>query len=45
MYKRQEYPYAYELLPSIVKHKHLLAAYAGVSVYNSFAYPLSLIHI
>ena len=43
LYHRQggtpEYPYAYELLPSIVKHKHHLAAYAGISIYNSFAYP------
>ncbi len=27
-----ENPYAYELLPSIVKHKHFRAAYAGVQI-------------
>jgi putative membrane-bound dehydrogenase-like protein len=43
LYHRQggapEYPYAFELLPSIVKHKHKLAAYAGIAHYDSFAYP------
>ena len=33
------HPYAYELLPSIVDHKHLMAAYAGVQVYQGDQYP------
>lgn len=32
-------PYAYELLPSIVDHKHFRAAYAGVQVYQGNQYP------
>jgi len=43
LYQRQggapENPYAYELLPSIVKHKHFRAAYAGVQIYQGGAYP------
>ena len=34
-----ENPYAYELLPSIVKHKHFRAAYAGVQIYQGGRYP------
>lgn len=33
------YPYAYELLPSIVDHRHHMAAYAGVCVYQGDQYP------
>lgn len=32
-------PYAYELLPSIVDHKHFRAAYSGVQVYQGDQYP------
>jgi putative membrane-bound dehydrogenase-like protein len=32
-------PYAYQLLPSIVDHKHFRAAYAGVQVYQGNMYP------
>ena len=43
LYQRQggspEYPYAYELLPSIVGHKHFRAAYAGLQVYQGGVYP------
>jgi putative membrane-bound dehydrogenase-like protein len=43
LYSRQggapENPYAYELLPSIVNHKHFRAAYAGIQVYQGGAYP------
>lgn len=43
IYARQggapENPYAYELLPSIVKHKHFRAAYAGVQIYQGGRYP------
>jgi putative membrane-bound dehydrogenase-like protein len=45
LYDRQggapEYPYSYELLPSIVDHKHYRAAYAGVQVYQGDQYPES----
>lgn len=34
-----ENPYAYEQLPSIVKHKHFRAAYAGVQIYQGGRYP------
>lgn len=34
-----ENPYAYELIPSIVKHKHFRAAYAGVQIYQGGRYP------
>ena len=34
-----ENPYSYELLPSIVTHKHLRAAYAGVQIYQGGVYP------
>jgi putative membrane-bound dehydrogenase-like protein len=34
-----ENPYSYELLPSIVKHKHFRAAYAGVQIYQGGRYP------
>ncbi len=34
-----ENPYSYELLPSIVKHKHFRAAYAGVQIYQGGVYP------
>lgn len=33
------HPYAYELLPSIVDHKHFRAAYAGIQVYQGDQYP------
>ncbi|MDB6138544.1 MAG: hypothetical protein JWO94_1616 [Verrucomicrobiaceae bacterium] len=43
MYVRQggapENPYSYELLPSIVHHKHFRAAYAGVQIYQGGVYP------
>jgi putative membrane-bound dehydrogenase-like protein len=43
LYQRQggspENPYAYELLPSIVNHKHFRAAYAGIQVYQGGVYP------
>jgi putative membrane-bound dehydrogenase-like protein len=43
LYARQagspEFPYAYELLPSIVDHRHFRAAYAGVQVYQGHTYP------
>lgn len=43
LYVRQggapENPYAYELLPSIVKHKHFRAAYAGIQIYQGGVYP------
>ncbi|MDA7497282.1 c-type cytochrome [bacterium] len=32
-------PYAYELLPSIVDHRHHMAAYSGVQVYLGDKYP------
>ena len=32
-------PYGYQLLPSIVDHKHFRAAYAGVQVYQGNMYP------
>ena len=34
-----QHPYAYELLPSIVDHKHKMAAYSGVQVYQGDQYP------
>lgn len=34
-----ENPYAYELIPSIVKHKHFRAAYAGIQIYQGGRYP------
>ncbi|MBX7212170.1 MAG: c-type cytochrome [Verrucomicrobiaceae bacterium] len=34
-----ENPYSYELLPSIVKHRHFRAAYAGVQIYQGGVYP------
>jgi putative membrane-bound dehydrogenase-like protein len=33
------FPYAYELLPSIVDHRHHMAAYCGVQVYLGDQYP------
>ncbi len=33
------HPYAYELLPSIVDHKHFRAAYCGVNVYQGNQFP------
>jgi hypothetical protein len=43
LYQRQAgqppYPYAYDLLPSIVDHKHHMAAYAGVNIYLGDQYP------
>jgi putative heme-binding domain-containing protein len=43
LYVRQggspQYPYAYELLPSIVDHKHKMAAYSGVQIYQGNQYP------
>src|SRR5947209_2893728 len=32
-------PYTYELLPSIVDHKHFMAAYAGVDIYQGNQFP------
>ena len=32
-------PYAYELLPSIVEHKHHMAAYCGICVYQGDMFP------
>lgn len=32
-------PYTYELLPSIVEHKHHLAAYCGICVYQGDQFP------
>ena len=32
-------PYAYQLLPSIVDHRHHMAAYAGIQVYQGDQYP------
>lgn len=43
LYDRQAgqapYPYAYETLPSIVDHRHHMAAYAGVCVYQGDQWP------
>lgn len=43
LYARQggapEFAYAYELLPSIVDHRHYRAAYAGIQVYQGDQYP------
>jgi putative membrane-bound dehydrogenase-like protein len=43
IYQRQAgsppHPYAYELLPSIVDHKHFRAAFAGIQVYQGDQYP------
>ncbi len=43
LYARQsgapQYPFAYELLPSIVDHRHKMAAYAGVAVYQGNQFP------
>lgn len=33
------FPYAYELLPSIVDHRHHMAAYAGIQVYQGDQFP------
>jgi len=45
IYQRQAgsppYPYAYELLPSIVDHKHFRAAYAGLQIYQGDQYPMN----
>src|SRR5437016_6095708 len=32
-------PYAYELLPSIVDHKHYMAAYCGICIYQGGQFP------
>ncbi len=32
-------PYSYELLPSIVNHKHHMAAYAGIQIYQGDQFP------
>lgn len=32
-------PYAYEILPSIVEHKHHMAAYCGICVYQGDQFP------
>ena len=32
-------PYAYELLPSIVDHKHHMAAYCGICIYQGDQFP------
>ncbi|HSY19950.1 MAG TPA: PVC-type heme-binding CxxCH protein, partial [Candidatus Acidoferrales bacterium] len=34
-----EDPYSYQLLPSIVDHKHHMAAYAGIQVYQGNQFP------
>jgi putative membrane-bound dehydrogenase-like protein len=43
IYERQAgsppYPYAYELLPSIVDHRHFRAAFAGLQIYQGDQYP------
>ncbi len=43
MYQRQAgqtpYPYAYEVLPSIVDHHHHMAAFAGVDIYQGNQFP------
>ena len=43
LYQRQAgqpaFPYAYELLPSIVDHRHHMAAYAGIQIYQGSQYP------
>ncbi len=43
LYQRQsgvpKNPYAYELLPSIVDHKHYMAAYAGICIYQGDNFP------
>ncbi len=43
IYQRQsgvpKNPYAYELLPSIVDHKHYMAAYCGICVYQGDNFP------
>ena len=43
LYARQAgqpaFPYAYELLPSIVDHRHHMAAYCGVQVYQGDQFP------
>ena len=43
IYQRQAgsppHPFAYELLPSIVDHKHFRAAYSGVQIYQGDQYP------
>lgn len=43
IYERQAgapaHPYAYELLPSIVDHKHHMAAYCGICVYQGDQFP------
>jgi putative membrane-bound dehydrogenase-like protein len=33
------FPYSYELIPSIVDHKHFRAAYAGIQVYQGNQFP------
>lgn len=33
------FPYGYELIPSIVDHKHHMAAYAGIQVYQGDQFP------
>jgi putative membrane-bound dehydrogenase-like protein len=43
LYARQagqpNFPYAYELLPSIVDHRHKMAAYCGVQIYQGNQFP------
>jgi len=43
IYERQggqpQFPYAYQLLPSIVDHRHKMAAYAGIQVYLGDQWP------
>jgi putative membrane-bound dehydrogenase-like protein len=43
IYQRQggvpENPYSYELLPSIVNHRHYMAAYCGVCIYQGTQFP------
>jgi putative membrane-bound dehydrogenase-like protein len=34
-----ENPYSYELLPSIVDHKHYMAAYCGICIYQGDMFP------
>jgi putative membrane-bound dehydrogenase-like protein len=43
LYARQagqpNFPYAYEVLPSIVDHRHKMAAYCGVQIYQGNQFP------
>lgn len=41
---RPTFPYAYELLPSIVDHRHHMAAYCGVQIYLGDQYPATYLN-